>query len=94
MKKNQKSQSVTKYFKAWPWHILAEDLARRAGWKWAENNPRRKIFDRRNERIVAVKLGLKEWKAEHFIAGKLVDSSGIAQEEFVKRIIYEMGIFS
>ena len=95
MKRNQKTRKKsTIYYKILPWNAVAEDLARRSQWKLVENLQRRKVFDRGNERIVAVRFGPTNWKAEHFVAGKLVDSSGMADEEFVKRIIYEMGIFS
>jgi hypothetical protein len=82
------------HFPKLPWLAVAEDLKKRAKWNLVESNPTRKIFERgRNEKLIAVKVGPRMWKAEYFQSGRLMDASGFWDEEMLKRMIYEMGIF-
>ena len=96
MSNSIKSKSKTKQSKhlpKFPWSAVADDLKRRGRWVLLESTPEAKIFGRGNEKLVAVKLRHKFWKAEYFLAGRLMDTSGMADEEFVKLMIYEMGVY-
>jgi hypothetical protein len=88
-----KTKSRKNHLPKMPWSVVADDLKRRGNWSLVNSTPKIKIFQRRNERLVAVKLGRNEWKAEYFQSGRLMDTSGAWNEEFVKKMIYEMGVY-
>jgi len=76
-----------------PWSVVIEDLRRRGNWVLVSSSTKSKVLERGNERLVAVKLGPKEWKAEYFQGGRLMDTSGAWSESFIKKMIYEMGVY-
>lgn len=75
-----------------PWSVIVDGLKQHGRWSLVESTPKIKIFERRNERLIAVRLGAKQWKAEYFVAGRLMDTSGTWNEDFVKKMLYEMGV--
>jgi hypothetical protein len=75
-----------------PWPVIADGLSKLGHWNLIESSSRRKIFERRNERIVAIRLGPDRWKAEYSVNDRLEDMSGMAEEEYIKRIVLEMGV--
>jgi len=75
-----------------PWGVIADGLSKMGNWSMTESSSRRKIFLRGNQRIVAVRLGPNRWKAEYSVNDRLQDTSGMAEEEYVKRIVLEMGV--
>ena len=79
--------------KPMPWKVVVDDLRRRGNWILVGSTPSSKIFERGNERLVAVKLRKEMWKAEYFQRGRLEDVSGTADEEFIKLMVYEMGVY-
>jgi len=66
---SRKKIKAKKGFKAFPWTAVAEDLRRRGNWILVKSTANNKIFERGNERLVAVKLRQDQWKAEYFRAG-------------------------
>ena len=76
-----------------PWPVVIEGINKLGHWNLIQSTTRIKSFSRRNEKIVAVKLGPDRWKAEYFVNGRLQDTSGMAEEEYVKRIILQMAVY-
>lgn len=76
-----------------PWPVVIDGMNKLGHWTLFQSTMRTKSFTRRNEKIVAVKLGPNRWKAEYFVNGRLHDTSGMAEEEFVKRIILQMAVY-
>jgi len=80
-------KSISKYL---PWAVIIDGLNKR-NWSLDESSSSKKIFIRGNEKILVVKLGPNKWKAEYFVGRRLQDISGVAEEEFVKKMVFEMG---
>lgn len=76
-----------------PWNVVIEGMDKLGHWNLIGSTVRMKSFARGNEKIVAVKLGPNRWKAEYFSKGRLQDTSGMAEEEYVKRIILQMAVY-
>lgn len=72
------------------WVQIGEMLKYR-GWLLTEVEKHKIIYQRGNESIVAKKLLGNKWKAEYFVNGKLLDSTGIHSEKFAKILTIEMG---
>lgn len=81
----------TKNLKSVPWSVIADGLAKWRGWQLTEDSKKRKIFIRRNEKIFVVNVMGNKWKAEYFVNNKLQDTTGVADKEFVKSLVMEMG---
>ena len=81
----------TKIPKSVPWNVIADGLKKWRGWNLEENTSKRKIFVRGNEKILVVNVMGKKWKAEYFFRNRLQDTTGVADKEFVKSLVMEMG---
>lgn len=87
---NAKKGSKAKFL---PWTVVINGVNKLGHWNLFQSTPRTKSFVRGNEKIVAVRLGPNRWKAEYFVNGRLQDTSGMAEEEYVKRIILQMAVY-
>jgi hypothetical protein len=73
------------------WKYLASIVCA-AGWVFIENKPNIKKFERGHQQISVVKISPKKWKVEYFSNNRLVDSAGIADEQFAKVLAVELAV--
>ena len=74
------------------WEAITGALENYAGWQLIENKKTKKVFARRNERLIIFKTVENLWKADYHVGRRLSDTSGAFKDEkFVRLMALEMG---
>lgn len=71
------------------WSELNRFLAR-IGWELTVNKADLKRYAMGDKALALARVGMGAWKVEYFVSNRLIDSGGVADEEFAKVVVVEM----
>lgn len=65
-------------------------LLSRIGWELTVNKADLKRYAMGDKALALARVGRSAWKVEYFVNNRLIDSGGVADEEFAKVVAVEM----